>query len=136
MKTNEKKECIDNLRVMVKGTLHAIHLNEYRLWAEEYLHQTEPLVDMGYLPDRAKDSIEDLADFQPWTILGKARESWFVVRMVGNTMVRYKEEDYHNASLFALDALRKSQEIANRAGDEIDKATVLLEVSLYGERVS
>ena len=132
----DRKEAVDNLRVAIQATLLVVPQHEYRVWAQKYLQQTEPTVDMGLLADMATDSIAALHDWEPWLGPGRARQCWFIVDVIGTALGMFGNSDYHNATLFALDAAQSSLRISKASQEHLVRFVQDLEKSLHGEALT
>ena len=137
MQAIDKKEATDNLRVAVKATLLICPQHEYRIWAQKYLQQTEPLIEgLDVISDMATDCIPQLAGWQPWTSLGRARDCWIAIRDICWGIVDYTTGSYNSATRYAEDAVKKCLEVSERSQKLLRGFRESLEVSLYGEAVS
>ena len=133
----DKAEVIDNLRVAVKATLLTVTVHEYRAWGRKYMEHTEPRTEgLEELRDMATDRITDLAGWEPWTNLGRTRDSWAAVQTIFAALDQYGKQDYHNATMYALQAVQRCDIITRRSLKEIVGYLRNLEQSLYGEALT
>ncbi len=137
MKSIDRKEAIDNLRVAVKATLLVCPQHEYRIWAQKYLEQTEPRMEgLDEINDMAVDSIAELAGWRPWTNLGRARECWLIIRDICDAHQQFGQERWQNATSCALAAAKRCLGVGERSQAQMLGFMRNLERSLYGEVVS
>tara|TARA_Y100000310_G_C20461006_1_gene705355 strand:- start:295 stop:714 length:420 start_codon:yes stop_codon:yes gene_type:complete len=130
---DSRKKSIENLRLAIKASLLIAPMHEYRVWACKWLEEPVPTPYPELLKEMAKDSIVELAMFNPRSHLGRARQCWYAVETLEVALDRFNVGDYGNCDNYCLDAAKTFYSVASQSMSLLVDNVRALEMNVYGE---